>query len=131
MADAPKRRIIDQFGASPTFLAEGTSLEGNLETRGPLVVCGKVRGDARVGGSISIAKDAEWDGDIEARQAIIAGRVTGEIRIAEKLEIGSSAVITGKVTARSIAIANGAVIDSDVNVTSGQPVVKFEEKRQP
>jgi cytoskeletal protein CcmA (bactofilin family) len=131
MAETPKRRIVDQLSASPTFIAEGTSLTGDMQTRGPLVVCGKVRGDARVEGSISIAKDAEWVGDIEARAGIIAGRVTGEIRVGEKLEIGSSAVITGKVTARSIAIANGAVIDSDVNVTSGEPVVKFQEKRQP
>ena len=51
------------------------------------------------------------------------------IRDRGRLEIGASAVITGRVTARSLAIANGAIIESDVTVTSGAPVVRFEEKR--
>ena len=33
------------------------------------------------------------------------------------------------IVARSIAVAKGAVIDGTVTVTSGQPVVEFEEKR--
>jgi hypothetical protein len=31
--------------------------------------------------------------------------------------------------ARSIAIAKGAVVEGVMQVTSGQPIVKFEEKR--
>jgi hypothetical protein len=31
--------------------------------------------------------------------------------------------------ARSIAVARGAIIDGAVTVTSGQPVIQFEEKR--
>jgi len=35
------------------------------------------------------------------------------------------------VSARTIAIAKGAVVDGEVTVTSGQPVVSFQEKREP
>jgi cytoskeletal protein CcmA (bactofilin family) len=38
-------------------------------------------------------------------------------------------VIRGRVSARSIAMARGATIDGDVIVTSGEPIVQFEEKR--
>ena len=129
MSDTPKRRLMDQFAASPSFVAEGTRFEGNLETRGALVVCGSVHGDGRVGGALSLARGSQWTGNILARQAIIAGRVTGDITIEGKLEIGASAVIAGRVTARSLAIANGAVIESEVTVTSGEAVIRFEEKR--
>ena len=47
----------------------------------------------------------------------------------EKLEIGQTAVIRGSVSARTIAIARGAVVDGDITVTSGTPIVRFEEKR--
>ena len=40
MADLPKRRLLDQFGASPTFIAEGCRMQGDLETRGALVLSG-------------------------------------------------------------------------------------------
>jgi cytoskeletal protein CcmA (bactofilin family) len=129
MSDSPKRRLIDQIGTSPTFVAEGCRLTGDLEAPGALVVCGTIRGDGRVGGMLSMAAKAEWDGEIHAQAAVIAGKITGKLVIEEKLEVGSTAVIRADVVARSIAIAKGAVIEGAITVTSGQPVVQFEERR--
>ena len=50
--------------------------------------------------------------------------------IAEKLEVGSTAVIRADIVARSIAVAKGAVIDGEVTITSGQPIIRFEERRR-
>lgn len=124
-----KRRVIDQIGESPTFVAEGSRLTGDLETSGPLVMCGAIRGDGRVGGALSMAVTAEWQGEIHAAAAVIAGKVSGKLVVEDKLEIGATAVIHADIVARSIAVAKGAIIDGVVTVTSGQPVVQFEEKR--
>jgi cytoskeletal protein CcmA (bactofilin family) len=124
-----KRRLIDQLGESPTFVAEGSRLTGDLEAAGPLVVCGAVRGDGRVGGALHMAVTAEWEGEIHARAAIIAGKVTGKLVVDGKLEVGTTAVMRADIVARSIAVARGAVIDGTVTVTSGEPIVRFEEKR--
>jgi cytoskeletal protein CcmA (bactofilin family) len=129
MSETLRRRLIDQIGSAPTFVAEGSRLTGDLEAAGPLVVCGTIRGDGRVGGALHMAATATWEGEVHARAAVIAGKIIGKLVIEEKLEIGSSAVIRADIVARSIAIAKGAVIDGTVTVTSGQPVVQFEEKR--
>jgi cytoskeletal protein CcmA (bactofilin family) len=129
MNDVPKRRLLDRLGASPTFVADGCRIVGDFDMSGPLVVCGAVRGNARVGAAVSIASTAQWHGDLAARSAVVAGHITGRIHVQEKLEIGATARITGEVSARSIAIARGAVIEGDVRVTSGEPVVQFEERR--
>jgi cytoskeletal protein CcmA (bactofilin family) len=129
MTETLKRRLIDQIGSSPTFVAEGCRLTGDLETRGPLVVCGAIRGDGHVGGALSMAAKSHWEGEIHAQAAVIAGRISGRLVIEEKLEVGPTAVIRADIVARSIAIAKGAVIDGEVTVTSGQPIVQFEEKR--
>ena|ERR1700757_322398 len=129
MIQTLKRRLIDQIGDSPTFVAEGSRLTGDLETSGPLVMCGAVRGDGRVGGALRMAVTAEWHGEIHARAAVIAGRITGRLVVEDKLEVGATAVIRADIVARSIAIAKGAVIDGVVTVTSGESVVQFEEKR--
>jgi cytoskeletal protein CcmA (bactofilin family) len=50
--------------------------------------------------------------------------------IEEKLEVGATAVIRADIVAGSIAVAKGAVIDGEVTITSGQPIVRFEEKRR-
>jgi cytoskeletal protein CcmA (bactofilin family) len=129
MNDTLKRRLIDQIGESPTFIAEGSRLTGDLETSGPLVMCGAVRGDGRVGGALSMALTAEWQGEIHAAAAVIAGKVSGRLVVEGKLEVGATAVIHADIVARSIAVAKGAIIDGAVTVTSGEPVVQFEEKR--
>ena len=131
MADTLKRRLMDQIGDSPTFVAEGSRLTGDLESPGPLVVCGAVRGDGRIGGALRMSVTAEWDGEIHARAAVIAGRVTGRLVVEDKLEVGATAVLRADIVARSIAVAKGAVIDGVVTVTSGEPVMQFEEKRAP
>ena len=61
--------------------------------------------------------------------AVIAGRFTGRLVIEGKLEIGASVVIHADIVAHAVAIARGAVVDGEVTVTGGQPVVHFDEKR--
>ena len=124
-----KRRLIDQIGDSPTFVAEGVRLTGDLETPGPLVVCGTIRGDGRVGGTLRMSVTAQWEGEIHAEAGVVAGRITGRLVIEGKLEVAGTAVIRADIQARTIAVAKGAVIDGIVTVTSGEPIVQFEEKR--
>jgi len=127
--DTQRRRMLDQLGDSPTFVAPGSRISGDLETLGPLVVCGAVRGDGRIGGALSMAANSEWHGEVHARAAVIAGHLTGRLVVDEMLEVGATAVIQAEVIARTIAIARGAVIEGAITVTSGQPVVRFDEKR--
>jgi cytoskeletal protein CcmA (bactofilin family) len=108
MSATPKRRLLDMVGAAPTFIAAGCRVTGDIETAGPVVVCGAVRGDGKIGAALSMARDSSWEGEIHAGHAVIAGSITGKL---------------------IIAIAKGAVVEGVMQVTSGQPIVKFEEKR--
>jgi len=129
MASDLKRRLTDQLGESPTFVAPGSHLAGDLETAGALVLGGSIRGDGRVGGALRMSAGARWEGEIHARAALVAGHVTGRLVVAERLEVGATAVIRADVVAHSIAVARGAVIDGSITVTGGEPVVHFDEKR--
>jgi cytoskeletal protein CcmA (bactofilin family) len=125
----PNRRLADRLGMSPTVISESTTVVGDVETQGPLMVSGRVQGNGRIGGTLSVSKSARWQGDISARQAVLAGHVIGRIVVEDKLEISASAVIQGEIVAKILAIANGARIEGEVTVTSGKPIMKFEEKR--
>jgi cytoskeletal protein CcmA (bactofilin family) len=130
-ATPPKRRLRDQLGSSPTFISEGTRITGDLQTDGPLVLCGSVRGDGQVGGALSMATRSNWEGEVHAQAGVIAGQISGKLVIEDRLEIGSTAIIRADVIAKSIAIAKGAVIEGSLTVTGGQGVTQFEEKRRP
>jgi|SRR5690554_887163 len=130
MSDTPRRRQSDRVSASPTFIGAGSKLTGNLECEGDLVVGGHANGDGNVRGSFTLSEGGFWEGKITATNAVIAGDVTGTVTVLEKLEIRKTARIRGIVNARTIAVAQGAVIDGEMSVTSGSPVVSYEEKRK-
>ena len=94
-----KRRLIDQIGDSPTFVAEGVRLTGDLGTPGPLVVCGTIRGDGRVGGTLRMSVTAQWEGEIHAAAGVVAGRINGRLVIEGKLEVAGTAVIRADIHA--------------------------------
>jgi cytoskeletal protein CcmA (bactofilin family) len=129
MTEKPRRRLLDRVGGTPSLLAAGSRLVGDIETPGALMLGGSVQGDGNIRGELSISPDAEWIGEVHAASAVIAGRITGAISVTARIEIAATAVIRGRVSARSIAMARGATIDGDVIVTSGEPIVQFDEKR--
>ena len=129
MAATPQRRVSDKTSSTPTFIGVGTEFVGNLRCQGDLVVGGHAQADCVVAGSATLSEGGSWQGKLHAANAVIAGDVVGELVIAEKLEIRKTARIRGSVSARSIAVAKGALIDGQMSVTSGAPVVTYEEKR--
>lgn len=126
---APHRRLVDRGSGPPTIIGIGVSFRGDVIAPGSVMLSGTVRGDGDIGGTLQIARDALWEGQVRAGSAVIAGALTGSIECTGPVELGAAAIVKGSITARTLAIANGAVIDGEIQVTSGAGVIKFEEKR--
>ncbi len=47
----------------------------------------------------------------------------------QRVEIAGTARVTGSLSGNSIAVAEGAVIEGEIRVTSGAQPVTFQEKR--
>lgn len=124
-----KRRFLDSGAATPTFIGVNTVFVGDIRGTGQFVVSGEVHGDGELEGALNLSASGSWHGHVRAHQALVAGTILGGLTVRDKLEIGYTAVIRGKVSARTVAIAKGAIVDGEIEVTSGTPVVRFEEKR--
>jgi cytoskeletal protein CcmA (bactofilin family) len=125
----PKRRFLESNGTTPTFIGANSVFIGNIRGVGQFVVSGEVHGDGELEGALNLSSSGSWHGNVQAHQAIVAGTILGGLSVKDKLEIGYTAVIRGKVSARTVAIAKGAIVDGEIEVTSDSPVVQFEEKR--
>jgi cytoskeletal protein CcmA (bactofilin family) len=125
----PKRRFLESNGATPTFIGANSVFIGNIRGIGQFVVSGEVHGDGELEGALNLSSSGSWHGNVQAHQAIVAGTILGGLSVKDKLEIGYTAVIRGKVSARTVAIAKGAIVDGEIEVTSDSPVLQFEEKR--
>jgi cytoskeletal protein CcmA (bactofilin family) len=125
-----KRRIQDSGSGPTTFISATTKIVGKISGKGPFVFCGTVEGDCDIDGPATLAPGAKWEGTIRATDIVVAGAVQGDVISKQRVEIAGTARITGSLSGNSIAVAEGAVIEGEIKVTSGATPVKFEEKRQ-
>ena len=91
--------------------------------------CGSVDGDCDIEGSVTLAAGARWIGTIRATDVIVAGEVDGDVVASGRVEVSGTGRISGSLVGHSIAVAEGAVIEGEIRVTSGLEPTRFEEKR--
>ena len=130
MPDMPRRRLLDRITGSPTFIGAGTEFVGDMACDSDLSVAGIATGECRIKGAFLLTEGARWTGPVTAVDAVIGGELKGNLNLEGKLEIRRSARIEGNIRARTIAVARGAVVIGDMAITSGKPVVTFEERRK-
>jgi cytoskeletal protein CcmA (bactofilin family) len=125
-----KRRIRDSSAGPTTFIAPSTRIVGMISGQGSYVFCGSVEGDCDIDGPLTLAAGGHWKGVLKATDVIVAGTVEGDVVARQRVELAGTARVSGSLSGNSIAVAEGAVIEGEIRVISGERPVTFEEKRQ-
>ena len=81
-------------------------------------------------GPLTLAEGGHWKGTLKATDIVVAGVVEGDVIAKQRVEILGSARVTGSLSGNSIAVAEGAIIEGEIKVTSGAAPTTFQEKRQ-
>ena len=126
-----KRRIQDSTSGPTTYIAPSTRIVGTIMGKGAYVFCGTIEGDCDIDGPLTLAEGSRWTGTIKATDIVVAGIVEGDVVASQRVEIAGTARVSGSMSGNSIAVAEGAVIEGEIKVTSGTVPTKFQEKRQP
>lgn len=124
-----KRRIQDVGNGASTFVAPTSKIVGTISGKGGHVFCGHVQGDCDIEGPVTLAAGGHWVGTLRGTDVIVAGTVEGDVVASQRVEIAGTAKVTGSLSGNSIAVAEGAIIEGEIKVTSGAKPTKFEEKR--
>jgi cytoskeletal protein CcmA (bactofilin family) len=125
-----KRRIQDAAKGPTTYVAPTTKIVGTITGQGSYVFCGTVEGNCDINGPLTLAEGGRWKGTMKATDIIVAGTVEGDVVAGQRVEIAGTARVTGSLSGHSIAVAEGAIIEGEIKVASGDTPVKFQEKRQ-
>ena len=125
-----KRRIKDVANGPTTYIAASTTLVGTIMGQGAFVFCGTIEGNCEIQGPLTLAAGGHWKGTLKATDIVVAGVVEGDVVAKQRVEILGTAKITGSLGGHSIAVAEGAIIEGEIKVTSGAPPVIFQEKRE-
>lgn len=125
-----KRRIRDTVTGPTTYIAASTKIVGTIAGKGAYVFCGTVEGDCDIDGPVTLAEGGQWKGTLKGTDIVVAGVVEGDVAAKQRVEILGSARVTGSLAGNSIAVAEGAIIEGEIKVTSGAEPTTFQEKRQ-
>lgn len=125
-----KRRKHDSRSGLMTYVSPSTKIVGTIEGQGAYVFSGTIEGDCDIDGSLTLAEGGRWKGTMKATDITIGGSVEGNVVARQQIEIVATARVTGSLYGKSIAVAEGAIIDGEIKVTSGEAPVRFHEKRQ-
>jgi len=124
------RRIQDASSGPTTYVAPSTKIVGTISGSGSYIFCGSVEGDCDIDGPVTLADGGHWRGTLRATDIIVAGEVDGDVIAKQRVELAGSARVSGSLSGNSVAVAEGAVIDGEISVASGEPAATFREKRQ-
>lgn len=111
-----------------TIIGRGTTVTGEIRSKGTIRVEGEVEGTIDCEDSIVIHEGARVQANLNAGQVIVSGDVTGNINALDRIEITAKAKVIGDLTAPRVVIAEGVVFEGRCTMTTPQPAAK---KRPP
>ena len=96
-------------------------IKGEIYGREDLYIDGEVQGSIRVSdGRVTVGPHAKISADVEAREIIVRGKVKGALRGRERVEVGSTGEVFGDIATTRIAIGEGALVHSKVEIARAE-----------
>jgi cytoskeletal protein CcmA (bactofilin family) len=107
-------------GANYTYLEAGTSIKGDLESKGSVRLDGKLEGNIKILGNLEVSSGATIMGDhLEVDNLILHGEVRASVTAKGKITITKSGRLFGDVKASALDIESGAVFSGRSEMNAG------------
>ncbi|RLA41055.1 MAG: polymer-forming cytoskeletal protein [Gammaproteobacteria bacterium] len=102
--------------ATPTLIAKGTCIVGEIQFSGSLEIEGKVNGNIEAASDdaeacVRIRDTGVVVGQVRAPVVIVSGRIEGDIYAAKQVELASQAVVKGDIHYALLEIEKGAQVN--------------------
>ena len=107
-------------GANYTYLEAGTSIKGDLDSKGSVRLDGKLEGNMKIVGNLEVSSGASVTGDhLEVDNLILHGEVRANVTAKGKITITKSGRLFGDVKASALDIETGAVFSGRSEMNAG------------
>jgi len=128
-----KKNINNTIMADPgatNQLRNGTTIEGNVNSKGDIRIEGTVKGNIKVKGKVIIGNTGNVTGDINCSFCDISGTVVGKLNIENSLTLKASANYNGEISTKKLIIEPGAVFNGSckMDTIKHAEVFKVEKK---
>ncbi len=107
-----KMKNTNNSSVETSIIAKDTSIKGNLEFVGTLIVEGTLESQVK-GAELIIQKNGKISGSLNVRTLNCHGKIEGDIE-ADNVVIHSSAEVSGEIKATVLEIEPGATINGNI-----------------
>ncbi len=90
------------------LVGAGTTIKGEMESKGDIRVDGKIIGEVRSKGKIVLGESGVIEGDLYCANADFSGKIDGKADVSELLYLKTSAVFRGEIITNKLSIEPGA-----------------------
>ncbi|UOE92113.1 polymer-forming cytoskeletal protein [Alkalihalobacillus sp. LMS39] len=104
-----------------TIIGADTIVEGTLQIESSIRIDGKVLGEIKCTGDVTIGKGGYVEHSISARNLLIAGEVKGNVNIEEKIHIFETGRLNGTAEMKTIIIEENGYFRGESFMKTNQP----------
>ncbi len=90
------------------LVGAGTTIKGEIDSKGDIRVDGKIIGEVRSKGKIVVGDSGVIEGDIYCANADFSGKIDGKADVSELLSLKASALFSGDIITNKLSIEPGA-----------------------
>ncbi len=101
-------------------IVAGTSIHGQVETKGDIRVDGTIVGTLDIKGKLVLGKSGKIEGEIKCKNAEVMGSIEGEINVSELLSLKETSSLKGDIITNKISIEPGASISGTINMDKSE-----------
>lgn len=111
-------------------IAEGSVLEGNLNSSNGIRIDGTVKGSIRCEGKVVVGKTGVVEGEIICHSADIEGTLKSSIEVKDILELKATSNLHGEISTGKLSIEPGASFTGNCKMGGVVKGIKGEEKKE-
>jgi cytoskeletal protein CcmA (bactofilin family) len=109
--------LSQNAGINVVNLGADDVLQGRLEVQGDLKIAGKVEGELRATGNVTIDSSASVQASIEGSNVSVRGQVTGSVTARRRLTLGGNGRLNGDVKVGRLSVEDGATLNGNVTMS--------------
>lgn len=114
------------------LVGTGTTIKGEINSKGDIRVDGKIIGQVRSEGKIVVGNSGIIEGELHCVNADISGKIDGKAEIAELLTLKASSIFSGDIITDKLAIEPGAKFSGTCSMdkqTASKPHTMSDKKK--
>jgi cytoskeletal protein CcmA (bactofilin family) len=106
-----------------TVISRGAQVRGKLTGEGDLEIHGRVDGDVKLDGMVTVEAGGLVASDVSAAKIVVRGAVKGDLTAVESIALEDGARVVGDVRAPRVSIQAGALVRGLLQTGDGSPAV--------